>query len=120
MRKFLGRAGLLFSSLLLSTQPSAADPSHQWTETYDGGAAYVDDNTVSLVDSSGNLILGGESYDGIDGSDMLIRKLDRHSREALWSTRYPAFDGNDMALTDMVLDNEGNVLVAGYVRGCVG
>ena len=105
--------------ILVQTQLSA-QPIYQWTNTYDGGAAYLDENNVALTDPAGHLVVGGESYDGIDGSDMLIRKLDRLTQVPLWSVRYPAFDGNDMALTDMVWDGFGNIVVAGYIRGCLG
>ena len=42
--------------------------------------------------------------------------LDRHVRHR----RVPAPDGNNMALSDMAWDPFNDVLIGGYVRGCVG
>jgi hypothetical protein len=97
-----------------------AEPNLEWSELYDGGGNYLDVGNAALCDPDGNLVVAGESADGIDGTDMLIRKLERGSSETLWSERYAAFDGNDMALTDMIWDPSGDLLIAGYIRGCEG
>ena len=107
-------------ALLFAAMASFADPSLEWNELYDGGGNHLDLGTAALCDPDGNLVVAGESADGIDGTDMLIRKLERGSSETLWSQRYSAFDGNDMALTDMIWDPSGDLLVAGYIRGCEG
>ncbi len=107
-------------ALLFATTASFADSNLEWNELYDGGGNHLDVGTAALCDPDGNLIVAGESADGIDGTDMLIRKLERGSSETLWSQRYSAFDGNDMALTDMIWDPSGDLLVAGYIRGCEG
>jgi hypothetical protein len=104
----------------LTATAAASDPLHAWTETYDGGGAYLDDVTAALTDADGHLIIAGESFDGVGGSDMLIRKLDRLDHGEIWQQRVPSFDTNDMAVSEMVCDPEGNVLVAGYIRGCEG
>jgi hypothetical protein len=98
----------------------AAAPQLQWFDRHDGGAASADVGTAALCDPEGDLIVGGESPDGIDGSDMLVRKFARGTGALLWSRRVPSFDTNDMALSDLAWDGHGNVLVGGYVRGCVG
>ncbi len=95
-------------------------PDLEWSDLYDGGGNHTDIANVALCDAAGNLVVGGESADGIDGTDQLVRKLDRDSRETIWSFRFPAYDGNDMALTDMIWDGSGDLLVAGYIRGCDG
>ena len=105
---------------VVAVVPGLAEPTHEWTETYDGGAGSSDWCVAALVDPAGHLIIGGESYDGIGGSDMLVRKLDRQNHTTIWSTRYPAFDGNDMELSGMTWDGYGNIFVAGYVEGCLG
>jgi hypothetical protein len=120
MRKSFGLAGWALAAALLVAGPGTAAPTEQWADLYDGGALHVDDGFVALAAADGHFVIGGESFDGVDGSDMLIRKLNRETKTAIWSERYPAFDGNDMALTDMVWDGFGNVLVGGYVRGCLG
>lgn len=106
--------------VLLAATPGLADPNLEWSELYDGGGNYLDVGTAALCDPDGNLVVAGESADGIDGTDMLIRKLERGTGESLWSERYSAFDGNDMALTDMIWDPSGDLLIAGYIRGCEG
>lgn len=120
MRAAFGVSACALLAVASIAIPAQADPTLEWSDAYDGGAAYVDEGFVALADPAGHLVIGAESYDGIDGSDMLIRKLNRDTQAEIWSTRYPAFDGNDMALSDMVWDGYGDILVGGYVRGCVG
>ncbi len=110
----------LIGCCLLLPAPAFAVPDMQWAVTYDGGAAGEDIPTVAITAPDGDLVIGGESHDGIDGSDMLICRFDRETGDILWEHRVPAPDGNDMALTAMVWDGDGDILVGGYVRGCVG
>lgn len=117
---------LIFSILLLPLLlvlplgAARANPSLEWSDMYDGGTRYLDYATSAVCDPQGNLVVGGESADGVDGIDMLIRKLSRVDGSNLWTTRWTAFDTNDMALSGLVLDPFGDVLVGGYIRGCVG
>jgi hypothetical protein len=120
MKNGLAPAFLLTTLLLIMAPLCQGDPVLEWNDLYDGGGLYTDSGTAALADANGHLIVGGESHDGVYGSDMLIRKLDRTTHAPIWTTRYPAFDGNDMALMDMVWDGYGDVLVAGYIRGCEG
>jgi hypothetical protein len=120
MRGSLTVATSCILASLVAATAGLADVSLEWSELYDGGGSYLDVGTAALCDPYGNLVVAGESADGIDGTDMLIRKLERDSAETLWSERYSAFDGNDMALTDMIWDPSGDLLIAGYIRGCEG
>jgi hypothetical protein len=106
--------------LLLAPALAAAAPSFGWMQTYEGGGLYVDEATLALSDPAGNLVLGGVSHDGIDGMDILVCKLARDTGALIWETRQTAFDTNDMAVSDMCWDGLGDLLVAGYVVGCVG
>jgi len=106
--------------MCLFTTSILADPVFEWTDTYDGGGAHLDEISVALVDPAGNLIVGGESFDAVDGSDMLYRKLDREDHHEIWSTRVESFDTSDMAVSGMVWNNNGDILAAGFIRGCVG
>ncbi len=110
--------GLWLVSGVCDGAAALADPAYQWSDLYDGGGHYVDYGTAALIDADGDLYVGGECNDGQDGSDMLIRKLDRDSGTTLWTASYSAFDGNDMALSGMVWDGFGSLLVGGYIRGC--
>ena len=97
-----------------------AVPDLEWARTYDGGGAYDDFPTCAITDGAGNLIIGGQSHDGIDGTDMLVRKYDRASGDAMWTRRVSAPDATDITVTDIVEDPAGDVLVAGHVLGCPG
>jgi len=114
----LALCGLILALSGLALADSA--PEWQWTATYDGGGLYIDDAVASLTDAAGNLVLAGVSHDGVDGIDMLICKLSAAAGAILWEQRVPAFDTNDMATSGMVWDGSGDLLVAGYVVGCVG
>ena len=120
MRGSIALATSFLLALLLVVSAGSSEPSLEWSELYDGGGNHVDVGTAAVCDPDGNLVVAGESADGIAGTDMLIRKLERASSDTLWSKRFPAFDGNDMALTDMTWDRSGDLLVAGYIRGCEG
>lgn len=110
----------LLAALTAAAAPAHASPTSQWTDLYDGGVAYIDLATAVLAAPNGDAIVGGESADGVGGIDQLIRRLERTSGAPVWEVRFPAYDGNDMALTALAWDPDGNILVGGYIRGCVG
>jgi hypothetical protein len=107
---------LLF--LALVPVPTMAEPAFAWSDLFDGGGHYTDIATAAFTDSAGYLYIGGESADGVQGTDMSVRWIDRSNGFTIWETRYSAFDGNDMALSDLQGDGFGNIIVAGYIRGC--
>ena len=111
---------LAAAALLVLVAPAGADPTLQWTDTFDGGIGYIDYVTAAATDLSGNPVFAGESADGEGGVDMLIRCLERESGIDLWVRRWASFDTNDMALSGIVRDGVGNFLVGGFIRGCVG
>ncbi len=115
-RIFLLAAGIS----ILVAGASLATPSQEWADFHDGGLAWEDENQAVLVDAAGNPIVGGKSYDGILGADLLFRKLDRLTHEEIWSTRFPSFDDSDMELSEMVWDGYGNILAGSYISGCPG
>ncbi len=111
--------GLLLSILLIGSV-CLADPTLEWTDLYDGGGNLADNCRRAIVDEQGNLVVAGESTDTAGGSDFYIRKLNRDSGVTMWSQRFPAFDDSDMAVTGLNWDAFGDVLVGGYICGCVG
>lgn len=111
---------VLILSGAVASGVAGADPTIVWTDQHDGGADYLDDGYRLLVDPAGNLVVGGESSDPIEGIDMYIRKLDRLDGSEMWSRRVEGYDSKDMALSEMTWDSVGQLLVAGYIRGCVG
>jgi hypothetical protein len=120
MRRSLQAGPLLASVGLLCAGAAIGSPTLEWSDGYDGGGHGLDVGNAAVCDPDGNLIVAGESADLFAGTDMLIRKLDRDDGHPIWTRRYAAFDGNDMALTGMIWDGSGDLLVAGYIRGCVG
>lgn len=120
MKGSVSFAALLAATLFFLSAPAGAAPTLEWADIYDGGANYIDLGLAVLSDEQGNLVVGGESADGAAGSDLLIRKLSRSTAQTIWTRRYAAFDGNDMALSGMVWDPFGDILIGGYIRGCVG
>ena len=118
-RVFTGTLALL-GCAALSTGAAVADPSLVWTDQHDGGASYVDDGYCLLADPQGHLVVGGESSDLAAGIDMCLRKLDRTDGHELWNTRYQGYADKDVAISEMTWDTVGQLLVAGFIRGCVG
>jgi hypothetical protein len=117
MRRVLA---FLFLATLTAPAPALATPTLAWSDLYDGGAAYIDLATAILAAPNGDVIVGGQSADGVGGVDQLIRRLERTSGAPVWQVRFPAFDGNDMALTALAWAPDGNILVGGSILGCVG
>ena len=105
---------------LIGAGPAAAEPTVGWFDQHDGGGAGPDDGYCLLTDPAGNLVVGGESSDALSGIDLLVRKLDRTDGHEVWSYRYRGYDGKDLAVSEMTWDSVGQLLVAGYIRGCVG
>ena len=111
-----GAAGFL----LLAALPTLAVPTVAWTDQHDGGATFVDDGFCLLEAQDGNLIVGGESSDVIGGSDLFIRKLNRVDGSEIWNVRQEGIDEKDVAITEMVWDSAGQLLVSAFIRGCIG
>jgi hypothetical protein len=107
---------------LLAALPGLAPaaPGLEWTATHDGGGLYVDEARLALTDPAGNLVIVGTSHDGVDGLDLLAMKLAKDTGAVIWERRQPSFDGNDMAVSAMSWDGLGDLLLVGYVVGCVG
>jgi hypothetical protein len=114
----------LFATLLLvllAAAPAAADPPvFHWAQVHDGGAQLNDDGFCIVTDPEGHVVVAGESADGIGGIDLAVRKLDRDTGAELWHARYQGYDDKDVAVTDITWDSAGQLLVAGFIRGCVG
>lgn len=117
------RMGLILAAvLLLATSPTAqgAEPTLAWASLHDGGARYGDDGYLCRIAPDGNPVVAGESKEATGGVDLLVRKLDRRDGADLWGYRYEGYDDKDVAVTDMLWDSVGQLLVAGFIRGCVG
>ena len=114
------RAFLALGILGVLVVPVLASPDVVWTDQHDGGATFIDDGFCLLASPDGHLIVGGESADTIGGSDLFIRKLHRDTGQELWHVRYEGFDGKDVAISEIEWDSQGQLLVAAFIRGCIG
>jgi hypothetical protein len=115
------RVPVLAAPLVLSAAVvMAAVPNLAWNDTYDGGIGGSDVGTALLADPQGDILVAGESTGPDGSSDLLIRKLSRTDGRELWESRWGDPGGNDMAMIELAFDPRGDVIVGGYVRGCVG
>ena len=121
MRRF-GKEVLTLGLLLVASGlVRAADVPHlAWTDVHDGGAQFADDGYLCRLAPDGQPVVAGESTEVTGGVDLLVRKLDRDTGAQQWQYRYEGFDDKDIAVTDMTWDSVGQLLVAGFIRGCVG
>lgn len=97
-----------------------AAPTFHWSEVFDGGGLYDDVGDHVSIAPDGHVVVAGPSHDGVGGSDILVRKLDRVDGSMVWSRRIPAFDESDMSVAGIAWDGPGNLVVAGHILGCVG
>jgi len=111
---------LLFTCLLCWPLAAAAEPEFAWSSLLDSGASLDDNGQVVVGHVSGDVVVAGVSHDGIDGSDILVRRLAAKDGAPVWSRRIPAFDDSDMSVADVAWDEAGELIVAGHVLGCVG
>ncbi|MCP4290398.1 MAG: delta-60 repeat domain-containing protein [bacterium] len=116
--------GLLFALLAVTLVTSAsvvlADATEMWSEQHDGGGNFLDSGTLLSLAPDGNIIVGGESSEVSGGADLYIRKLNKDTGNQIWDFRYDGVDDKDVAISEITWDSVGQLLVAGYIRGCIG
>jgi len=116
----LGFMATVLAAGLLGSTMALAGPTHVWTDQHDGGATYVDDGWCTVTDPEGNLVVAGESSDVSGGTDLLVRKLSKIDGSEIWNAQYEGYDDKDVAVTQITWDTVGQLLVAGFIRGCIG
>jgi hypothetical protein len=109
---------LLVLALLVLSLPVLAEPSMGWSELYDGGADLNDDGRDVVFTPDGHVVTAGVQDTGSGYTDILVRKHDRETGEPLWIYTYADPIGNDMAISEVVVDHRGDVLIAGYLSAC--
>ena len=114
------RGILVLCCCLLLPALAQADPEFDWAAVYDCGAGLEDSGLFVTSDPAGRPVVAGVSHDGLDGSDMLVRKLEADTGEEIWSRRISAFDESDMSVAGLEWDPQGDLIVAGHICGCVG
>ncbi|MCP4707857.1 MAG: hypothetical protein GY869_04465 [Planctomycetes bacterium] len=87
----------------------------RWIRWYDG-PVNQDDQAIGMdFDESGNIYVSGLSRGGDTQEDIATIKYDPDG-DQLWSARYNGEGISDDQVQALTLDNNGNVLVSGYVR----
>jgi len=86
-----------------------------WSKTYNGPDDGWDEALGIDVDASGNVVVVGyQTVGGFGGSeDFLIRKYDPGGT-LIWTINYDSPDNDDDRANAVVVDSNGEVLVAGY------
>ncbi len=97
-----------------------AQPGLEWVDLHDGGAQMADIGVAALTDAEGNLVVIGESTGASAVVRILVRKMDRETGAQIWSRQYTAAGGSSAIPRSMIWDGYGNLIVAGYIRNCVG
>ncbi len=111
------------SLFLLAGSVFADAPTTGWMDRLDGGSSGDESGTMMLASPDGDLIAGGESRQSHGAADLYIRRMGRESGNTIWEFQYSGFDGSyykDVSVTGLTWDNSGQLLVAGYIHGCIG
>jgi hypothetical protein len=113
---------LVYSLLLMTLLPTLAlaAPDLSWSLSFDSGGSYSDKIDCSLVGADGDLFVGGSGYDGVEGKNLIISRVDQQSGERLWTTQYAATSGNDVEMFDLEWDSQGKLIVIATILACVG
>lgn len=114
------RGILVLCCCLLLPALTQADPGFNWSDVHDGGGNLDDSGLFVTADDAGNPVVAGVSHDGVDGTDILVRKLAAGTGAEIWSERIPAFDTSDMMVSGLEWDPQGNLILGGHICGCVG
>ncbi len=111
---------LVLCCCLLLPVLAQAGPGFNWAAVYDGGGNYDDSGLFVTSDPKGNPVVAGLSHDGVEGLDIIVRKLAALTGLDIWSERIPAFDESDMMVSGVEWDPQGDLIIAGHICGCVG
>ncbi|MBD3219668.1 hypothetical protein GF314_00375 [bacterium] len=108
----------LVAALVLLALPAFAEPTMGWSELYDGGADLNDGGHDVVFTPDGHVVTASVQDTGSGYTDILLRKHDRETGEPLWTYTYADPIGNDMAISEILVDHRGDVLIAGYLSAC--
>jgi PKD repeat protein len=84
-----------------------------WMRDFDGPASLWDVPFELMLDSSGNVYLGGYSYGDGTGRDYVALKYDNNGNE-LWVARYDNVGNGNDVFRAFTLDSFGNSYLMGY------
>ncbi len=111
---------LLAVTMVTGTSIVSAETTQMWSQQHDGGGNFLDSGTLLSLAPDGNIVVGGESSEVSGGADLYVRKLDKTTSSELWNFRYDGVDDKDVAISEITWDTVGQLLVAGFIRGCIG
>ncbi len=94
-----------------------SDGTELWVAHYDGPGNFTDSAFDIVLDSEGNVLVTGGSYDGASSSDDFATvKYDTDGTE-LWVARYDGPDSEDDTARALAVDGAGNISVTGSSYG---
>jgi len=95
---------------LITSNILTAQVTQEWVATYNGTGTGGNYPVKNAIDKLGNLIVAGRTSS--QSTDYLVLKYNT-SGNLLWSRSYDGIDNNTDRLSDMILDDSGNVYVTG-------
>lgn len=91
----------------------AQNPSVVWSQRFDGAAHLIDAAQVVKIASNGDVIVAGRSERSTDLGDLFVMRYAGDTGAMVWQRRLSAPTACDDVCRAMVLDQVGNVLLAG-------
>jgi hypothetical protein len=117
---FIIRLCLLAMFLFSSRAAEAQNNLEAWVRRYNAGEPSSRDYGFKIaVDPQGNVIVAGDTDDGITGADFLIIKYSG-AGIPLWTNRYNGTASGDDRAYALGVDQAGNVFVAGPSADAIG
>ena len=92
---------------------AAADGAILWQAVFAGTAGGLDIPTSVVIDTSGNAIVAGYTFNGTN-SDMKIIKYAAANGAILWQNGFTGTANGDDQIYDVALDSAGNAIATGY------
>ena len=120
MKPFAVRAAsvtcwLTLSFLLVLLNYAKGQMVEAWVQRYGNAANSISEGNAVAIDSSGNVIVAGQTDNGISGTDILVIKYS-NAGQPLWTNHYGgSANGDDLGSAVAVAAN-GNVIVTGQTR----
>lgn len=92
---------------------AAADGTILWQATFAGTAGGLDIPTSVAIDSAGNAVVAGYTFNGTN-SDMKIIKYAAANGAILWQNGFAGTGNGDDQIYDVALDAAGNAIATGF------
>lgn len=106
----------LITLLLLVSIQTFAQISTLWTNSQTGSGDNSDRYNAIVTDASGNLYLGGYTFNQFQDKDYLLVKMNSGG-DTLWTRQFNGASNGADKILYMAIDNSGNVYVTGQSDG---